>query len=75
MRMVVWNSELDLQLGFFRKNAQYINQYLNIAAQLISDIDDEPTWENGIFGDEEELIENDNIPHVVGINVQWYVNA
>lgn len=56
-------------LGFFRKNGQYINQYFTIAAQLISDIDDDGNWENGVFGDEDELIENDNIPHVVGINV------
>lgn len=60
-------------LDFFRKNSNYITQYLNIAATMISTIDDDPDWENGIFGEEDELLENDNIPHVVGINVFFLI--
>ena len=56
--------------AFFRKNSQYIVQYLNIAAQLISSIDDDANWENTTFGEEDELLENDTIAHVVGINVR-----
>ena len=41
---------------------------------MISTIDDDPDWENGIFGEEDELLENDNIPHVVGINVLFLIH-
>lgn len=47
----------------------YLNQYLQLAASLISDIDDDEQWEQGVFGEEDELVENDTIPHVVGIDV------
>ena len=55
--------------GFFRKNVPYLNQYLQVAATLISDIDDDAQWEQGVFGEEDELVENDTVPHVVGITV------
>ena len=72
--MVVFTISLLYHIiGFFRKNGNYITQYLNIAATMISTIDDDPDWENGIFGEEDELLENDNIPHVVGINVFFLI--
>ena len=36
---------------------------------MLSDLDDDPAWEQGVFGEEDELVENDTIPHVVGITV------
>lgn len=56
--------------GFFRKNSAVVQRYLQIAVQMISDIDEDPEWEQGTFGDEDELLENDSIPHVVGITVE-----
>lgn len=56
--------------GFFRKNAAAIAKYLEIAVQMISDISDDEAWEQGVFGDEEELSEDSGSPHVAGIVVR-----
>ena len=55
--------------GFFRKNAGAITKYLEIAVQMISDISDDASWEQGVFGDEDELSEDNSSPHVAGIMV------
>ena len=56
--------------GFFRKNAGAIAKYLEIAVQMISDISDDASWEQGVFGDEDELSEDNSSPHVAGIMVE-----
>lgn len=55
--------------GFFRKNAGAISKYLEIAVRMISDIAEDASWEQGVFGDEEELSEDSSSPHVAGIVV------
>ena len=58
--------------GFFRKNSQYLESYLNLAVEMMQDMDDDDNWENGVFGEEDELMENDNVPHVLGCTVCYY---
>ena len=52
--------------GFFRKHGAYLQQYLQIAANMMMDIDEDANWESGVFGEEEELVESDSVPHVMG---------
>lgn len=53
----------------FRKNPQYILQYLQIAVKLVETIDEDEQWEQGSFESTEELSESDNVPHVIGLTV------
>ena len=55
--------------GFFRKNTRYVESYMKIAVEMMMDMDDDDNWVNGTFGEEDELIENDSVPHVLGCKV------